>query len=95
MANKSNSREVPQNSTASRGNKGQSGLDSTQMRSGDRMKGGPGGGMKGNPQSSGDRSGSGNRSGGQGNVSQQSNVDSEGGAPSRQTSTAQDEEGQL
>lgn len=33
--------------------------------------------------------------GGEGHVSQQSDVDTNGGAPSRQTSTAEDETGQL
>ena len=95
MKNKSKSKDVPQNSTASSGNNGNSGLDSTQMRNGEKMKDARGGGVSGNPQGSGNPHGSGNRSGGQGNSTQQSDVDTNGGAPSRQTSTAQDEKGQL
>lgn len=86
-------REVPGNSTASAGNSGQSGVDSTQMRDGEKMAGGPGGGVQGNPAKSEDRGG--NRSGGQGKVSQESSVDTNDGAPSRQTSTASEEKGQL
>lgn len=89
MANDRNSRDVPQNSTAPSGNYGKSGLESTQMRDRELVKGGAGDKVLGNPDKGG------NRSGGQGNVSQQSSVDTNGGAPSRQTSTASDEEGQL
>ena len=89
MANKKNSREVPQNSAAESGNYGKSGLESTQMRDREMIKGNQGDKVLGNPERGG------NRSGGQGNVSQQSNVDADRGSTSRQTSTAQDEEGQA
>jgi hypothetical protein len=67
-----------------------SGLTGTQSRSRQKTSGGPGERI-----SSGRPDAGGNRSGGQGNVSQQSDVDTNGGAPSRQTSTASNESGQL
>jgi hypothetical protein len=89
MANERKSTEAPQNSAASSGNYGQSGLKNTQTRNEETMSGGAGGGVQGNPESSG------NRSGGQGDARQQSGVDTNDGASSRQTRSAQDEEGQA
>ena len=84
----SDRKEVPENSAASSGNSGQRG-ESTRMRNDEKTAGRLGGGVKGNP------AGTGNRSGEQGNASQQSDADTDGGAPSRQTSTASEESGQL
>lgn len=61
-----------------------------QSRSGEKMKGGAGENI-----GSGHPGAGGNRSGGQGYTSQQSNVDADREGPSRQTSTAQDEKGQV
>lgn len=67
-----------------------SGMSSTQSRSGEKTRGGAGEGMSGGRPDQKD-----NRSGGQGNMTQQSNVDADRDGASRQTSTAQDEKGQL
>jgi len=64
-----------------------SGSSTTQSRSGDKTRGGAGDGMSGRPDESRNRPAE--------SVGQQSNADTDGGAPSRQTSTASEEKGQL
>lgn len=89
MANESRQDDRSRN-TGSMPSQGSSGTSSTQSKSGEATKGGPGEGMKsGRPDEK--RKGS----SGQGNMSQQSNVDADRGGPSQQTSHAQDEEGQA
>ena len=63
---------------------GSKGLSSTQSKSKERTSSGPGEGMSGRPDAD-----------GQGNVGEQSNAVTDGGVPSRQTSTASEEKGQL
>ena len=67
----------------------QSGVSSTQSKSAESTRGRLDHGMSGRPDAGG------NRSAGQGNLRRQSSVETDGGAPSRQTSTAGEEEGQL
>jgi hypothetical protein len=61
-----------------------SGLSGTQSKNNERTPGGTGDRVSGRPDAA-----------GQGNIGQQSNVVTDGGVPSRQTSTAGEEKGQL
>ncbi len=90
MARNEEPREVNRESNSgSTQSHGSSDLSSTQSRKGETNRGQAGEDMDGRPHA--DQ----NRSGGKGSVSQQSNADTDGGAPSRQTSTASEEKGQL
>lgn len=89
MTNQSNDRE---NKSTSNVKQQDSGTSNTQNRSGEKTKEGMSGGT-GSPDQRNQQPG--NKPGGQGNINQQSNQEREGGTPSRQTSSAQDQKGQA
>ena len=92
MADDRNDNKTQSDRTSS-GQSGKSDADRAQMRDRELIKGGAGDAVLGNPGQSGKRPGG--PSGGQGNVTEQSAEEADREGASRQTSTAQDEKGQL
>lgn len=85
MARNEKSHEVNRGSKSeSTQTDGSKSLSSTQSKNNERTPGGTGDRVTGRPDAA-----------GQGNIGQQSNVVTDGGVPSRQTSTAGEEKGQL